>query len=79
MLSNDEANIKTVPTDQLSRVYMKVLIGAGIQCITLIIKNKFSQFSQYVNYNKHPVPVPPSSRLIHYEIQHSCVTSCRKS
>ena len=35
--------------------------------------------SQYVNWNKHPVPVPPSSRLIHYELQHSCVTSCRKS
>ena len=35
--------------------------------------------SQYVNRNKHPVPVPPSSRLIHYELQHSCVTSCRKS
>ena len=34
--------------------------------------------SQYVNWNKHPVPVPPSSRLIHYELQHSCVTSCRK-
>ena len=42
MLSNDEANIKTVPTDQLSRVYMKVLIGAGIQCITLIIKAAWS-------------------------------------
>ena len=35
--------------------------------------------SHYVNWNKHPVPVPPSSRLIHYELQHSCVTSCRKS
>ena len=35
--------------------------------------------AQYVNWNKHPVPVPPSSRLIHYELQHSCVTSCRKS
>ena len=23
--------------------------------------------AQYVNWNKHPVPVPPSSRLIHYE------------
>ena len=34
---------------------------------------------QYVNWNKHPVPVPPSSRLIHYDLQHSCVTSCRKS
>ena len=36
-------------------------------------------YSQYVNWNKHPVPVPPSSRLIHYELQHSWVTSCRKS
>ena len=35
--------------------------------------------SQYVNWNKHPVPIPPSSRLIHYELQHSCVTSCWKS
>ena len=35
--------------------------------------------AQYVNWNKHPVPIPPSSRLIHYELQHSCVTSCRKS
>ena len=35
--------------------------------------------SQYVNWNKHPVPVPPSSRPIHYELQHSCVTSCLKS
>ena len=35
--------------------------------------------TQYVNWNKHPVPVPPSSRLIHYELQHPCVTRCRKS
>ena len=35
--------------------------------------------AQYVNWNKHPVPVPPSSGLIHNELQHSCVTSCRKS
>ena len=35
--------------------------------------------AQYVNWNKHPVPIPPSSRLIHYELQNSCVTSCRKS
>ena len=39
----------------------------------------FDHIAQYVNWNKHPVPVPPSSRLIHYESQHSCVTSCRKS
>ena len=36
-------------------------------------------WTQYVNWNKHPVPVPPSSRLIHYELQHSCITNCRKS
>ena len=36
-------------------------------------------YTQYVNWNKHPVPIPPSSRLLHYELQHSCVTSCRKS
>ena len=41
--------------------------------------NEMLPMSLYVNWNKHPVPIPPSSRLIHYELQHSYVTSCRKS
>ena len=29
-----------------------------------LLRNILSATAQYVNLNKHPVPVPPSSRLI---------------
>ena len=64
---------------------MRVYTSCSTQLSTnyqLLIKTKIPTneevSSQYVNWNKHPVPVPPSSRLIHYELQHSCVTSCQK-
>ena len=55
------------------------LLSKALACMNIFLYKLKWPDTQYVNWNKHPVPIPPSSRLIHYELQHSCVTSCRKS
>ena len=68
------------------RIVICAVSSKHLQCVfrhtksyTVSDRFLYHTTSQYVNWNKHPVPVPPSSRLIHDELQHSCVTSCQKS